>query len=129
MLYIIRTDICRFSRLPIISRVAFSSVASSCIFVFHLVMRSYVIECQRIRKICNAIACIYRWWGRRFKAQYFESCRCRIFRSNSEGTSTGHRLTTANLKLKCLIQYKNSSFLHILPGPLPRTRCDLLCLS
>ena len=33
----------------------------------------------------------------------------RVLRSNSEGTSTGHILTTANLKLKCLIQYKDSS--------------------
>ena len=32
-------------------------------------------------------------------------------RSNSDGTSTGHTLITANLKLKCFIRYKDSSVL------------------
>ena len=32
-----------------------------------------------------------------------------VLRSNSEGTSTGQTLITVNLKLKCFIQYKNSS--------------------
>ena len=35
-------------------------------------------------------------------------------RSNSEGTSTGHILITANLKLKCFIQYKDSSLTQAL---------------
>ena len=32
----------------------------------------------------------------------------RVLRSNSEGTSTGHALITANLKLECFIQHKDS---------------------
>ena len=33
-----------------------------------------------------------------------------VLRSNAEGTSTGHALIAADLKLKCLVQYKDSSF-------------------
>ena len=36
----------------------------------------------------------------------------RVLRSNSEDTSTGHTLIKANLKLKCLIQYKDSSLFY-----------------
>ena len=35
----------------------------------------------------------------------------RVLRSNSEGTSTGHAFITANLKLKCFIQYNDSELL------------------
>ena len=35
-------------------------------------------------------------------------------RSNSEGTSTGHALITANLKLKCFIQYNDSKWLFMI---------------
>ena len=34
-----------------------------------------------------------------------------VLRSNSEDTSTGHTLITANLKLKCFIQHKDSKLL------------------
>ena len=34
-----------------------------------------------------------------------------VFRSNFEGTSTGHTLITAHLKLKCFIQYKDAKSL------------------
>ena len=36
-----------------------------------------------------------------------------VLRSNSEGRSNGHKLITANLKLKCFIQYADSKLFYL----------------
>ena len=44
----------------------------------------------------------------------FEVGKC-VLRSNFEGTSTGDTLITANLRLKCFIQYEHSKlFIHFI---------------